>query len=411
METTMMKRSVMVGSGVNSQDCAGESPPSLVKQSNFDISPPTKVSFASNTPRPYFLRGQAKYSSTPVLDSSPSSLLSNATKDLVVSNLESRLEGLVEPEEDLSQIEHDSGFETLNSEDSSLPVSPLPRSPGPTKTVLGALPKRRSPRHLHKNLDSIERLNLTRLKPGKTGGLRSSLSEDLKDVSKEKLASSPLENRVLFKYDPRVSCEGQEYLDVVRGLSEMNLTHILNCVFSYCSPVDLYSFAQVSKLWEQSLCSSQLHESRRLQYVAVRKSDQENLCLGGGHIINLGSLSPRVAMANISNWSPGKGKRERAAVSTNQVSPSKIRHRLFFEEGSKLSPGERLTQCPVCTSPSRVGDSRAQCSSPKCDFVFCPDCLCQEHVGRGCRVTRTGSKVPKSGSVTSKKSKARLRRL
>jgi len=166
METTM-KRSVMVGSGVNSQDC-GESPPSLIKQSNFDISPPTKVSFASNTPRPYFLRGQAKYSSTPVLDSSPSSLLSNATKDLVVSNLESRLEGLVEPEEDLSQIEHDSGFETLNSEDSSLPVSPCPRSPGPTKTVLGALPKRRSPRHLHKNLDSIERL--TRLKPGKTGG-------------------------------------------------------------------------------------------------------------------------------------------------------------------------------------------------------------------------------------------------
>lgn len=406
-----MKRSVIVGSGVISHPVSqddGDSP-SLVKQSNFDISPPTKVSFASNTPRPYFLRGQAKYSSTPVLDSSPSSLLSNATKDLVVSNLESRLEGLVEPEEDLSQIEQDSGFETLNSEDSSLPVSPTPRSPGATTTVLGAAPKRRSPRHLHKNLDSIERFTrLTRLKPG---ALRSSLSEDLKDISKEKFASSPLENRLHFKYDPRVSCEGQEYLDIVRGLSEMNLTHILNCVFSYCSPVDLYGFAQVSKLWQQSLCSSQLHESRRLQYVAVRKSDQENLCLGGGHIINLGSLSPRVAMANISNWSPGKGKRERAAVSTNQVSPSKIRHRLFFEEGSKLSPGERLTQCPVCTSPSRVGDSRAQCSSPKCDFVFCPDCLCQEHVGRGCRVTRTGSKVPKSGSVTSKKSKARLRRL
>ena len=30
---------------------------------------------------------------------------------------------------------------------------------------------------------------------------------------------------------------------------------------------------------------------------------------------------------------------------------------------------------------------------------------------RGCRLTRTGSKVPKSGTVSSKKSKARLRRL
>ena len=115
--------------------------------------------------------------------------------------------------------------------------------------------------------------------------------------------------------------------------------------------------------------------------------------------------------------------------------------------------GERLTHCPLCTSPSRVSASRAECSSSKCSFVFCPDCLCEHHEGRsvvqtrllyssilssyadlagfstiiwqnwptasfincppfrGCRLTRTGSKVPKSGAVTSKKSKARLRRL
>merc|ERR1712002_627144 len=124
----------MVGSGASHPVL--QSPP-LVKQSTLEISPPTKVSFSSSTtsttsttPRPYFLRGQAKYSSTPVLEASPSSILSSATKDLVVSNLEWRLEGLAETE-DSSQLEQDSGFETLTSEDSSLPVSPTPRSPGP----------------------------------------------------------------------------------------------------------------------------------------------------------------------------------------------------------------------------------------------------------------------------------------
>lgn len=192
----------------------------------------------------------------------------------------------------------------------------------------------------------------------------------------------------------------------------------------------------MSQLWLLALregCKSQ--DQRRRSYLALRKRDQEN----HGSAVLLGrSGSPRRAMATLTNnRSPAGGKRAPAAAPV-EVSPSKVRYRLFLEEARRLSPGERLQHCPLCTAPSRVAGARAECSAPKCAFLFCPDCLCEEHQGRwdaspswppllslvltlslspshplprGCRVTRTGSKVPRSGAVTSKKSKARLRRL
>ena len=53
--------------------------------------------------------------------------------------------------------------------------------------------------------------------------------------------------------------------------------------------------------------------------------------------------------------------------------------------------GERLVKCPLCTSPSRVSltnsapalkDETAECSSPKCQFLFCPKCQCKDHPGK-----------------------------
>ena len=90
-----------------------------------------------------------------------------------------------------------------------------------------------------------------------------------------------------------------------------------------------------------------------------------------------------------------------------------------------LTPGERLVHCPLCTIPSRLSIlsstssslnlqiQKAKCSSPKCQFQFCPDCQCEEHQGQPCRTTRgqTSARSSKNGGVTSKKSKARLRRL
>ena len=161
--------------------------------------------------------------------------------------------------------------------------------------------------------------------------------------------------------------------------------------------------------------------------MTVMRVNQENFGNKVGLVSKL--VSPRRVMqevANINHLSPNGGKRDRNPSSSTLTSPSKIRHKLFLEEARKLSPCERLVHCPLCRSPSRVYIpptstlssscpnlqlQKAECSSPKCSFVFCPHCQCEHHAGRSCRVTRTGSKAPKSGTVTSKKSKARLRRL
>jgi hypothetical protein len=67
------------------------------------MSPPTLVTFSELTPRPYFLRGQPKYSSTPLLVPAAGS-----AKEFVGINLEDRL-GLLEEHKDTSQVDQDSG--------------------------------------------------------------------------------------------------------------------------------------------------------------------------------------------------------------------------------------------------------------------------------------------------------------
>lgn len=382
------------------------------------MSPPNQVTYSELTPRPYFLRGQPKYSSTPLLVPA-----AGQGKEFVGTNLEDRL-GFLEENKDTSQVHHDSGFSSLHSSlESSAPPSPPPRPD------LGTLPKRRSPRHRDKKPEAAARPGgstdrLTRLRPG--GDRAGSDTAGFVNFSHSKLLYPPSQKRALFKYDPRVHSDGQETLDVVRILFDMNLGHVLDMVFLYCAGPDLCSLSQVSQLWRLALAASGLHSQRRRDFVASRKRDQENE--GTKLLLRSGPLSPRRAMASLTTWSnrsPGQNaKRERGASAVPAASPSKIRHQLFLAEGRLLNPGDRLTQCPVCTSPSRVpgpptspalspnhGRAAARCSSAKCGFLFCPDCLCEEHSDRGCRVTRTGSKVPKSGSVTSKKSKARLRRL
>ena len=154
-------------------------------------------------------------------------------------------------------------------------------------------------------------------------------------------------------------------------------------------------------------------------------------------------LSPRKAMTNVSNLpqiSPNyqNKRRERSAEEINRsvagsssssaaaaeaaiISPSKIRHRLFTDEASKLAPGEQLQSCPRCTSPSRVVpfEFRATCTRASCGFEFCTRCMCQAHAKDAsvCKNSdeTTGSdgkgKKLGGGTVASKRSKNRLKRL
>ena len=71
---------------------------SELQDSGLLISPPNQVTYSTSedvTPRPYFLRGQPKYSSTPLLPGCPAT----ATNQLTSINLEERLEELQEQQD------------------------------------------------------------------------------------------------------------------------------------------------------------------------------------------------------------------------------------------------------------------------------------------------------------------------
>lgn len=435
----------------------------MLKRSGTDpgwfLSPPTVARYTEKTdsPRPYFLRTHTRWSSTPLpsltqvagntdkqVTSVPSfdqRLLDNLDETTACSSFTCRV---AERDSDKSSInnksERDSGYDSLidkTHQDSTHDTIPQDSTPDKKDTtndtsLLGAVPKRRSPRQLSaRQTDGLQRV--ARGGQDHISSLRGG-HDNIFSLS-DKFSSKLCRGKTVL----HTSKEGKELCDIVRFLFERNLTHVLGQIYKYLPGQDLCLLPQVSQLWGISLASCKWANEERLSFVAIKRLDRENfgkkLSLRSSALVS----SPRKVMAEVVNCSnsslvsPGGTKRDLASrgggASFCQVSPSKIRHRLFVSEAAKLSPGERLVHCPLCTSPSRVtttlctspskvslggapDSQRATCSSPKCNFVFCPLCQCGDHEGRGCRVTRTtSSKLPKSGTVTSKKSKARLRRL
>jgi len=435
------------------------------------ISPPTLVRFEPDTPCHYFLRGQAKWSSTPLplpdscvtpltkSSSSPSITTTSSTPNTIVTNFQKRLDNCENGfhEYDGGFQEPDSGFESLINSTAETECSEGEFSSGYLElrdevkrrnlekqgtshdgrgeaeriSTVGTIPKRRSPRQvaLGSKVDGIERL--VKIKTGKRN--LNVNKEEVREGRDDKFSVPDFEKytykKNLLRLSTLISKEGRETCDLLRHLYEKNISGVLANIFSYLSPEDLCRVAQVSQLWNLALNFVKFHDERRANFVAIMRVNREN---AGMSFVKLRSKlsSPRRVMQEVANFqplSPSSGKRDRNPSSSTLVSPSKIRHKLFVDEARKLNPGERLVHCPLCTSPSRVSIStvqsltptvssqnfqKARCSSPKCNFEFCPDCQCEHHAGRSCRVTRTGSsKVPRSGAVTSKKSKARLRRL
>ena len=280
------------------------------------------------------------------------------------------------------------------------------------KPSLGAVPKRTSPRNKQK--PSTDRLpSKPTTKPGQSK-----------------------QNTIPVREDS--SREGQEACDFIRHL--VGYDPPLEVIFSYLSGRDLcrvvqvrslLSFVngnflplQVSTTWRSALKNAkEPHNDRRLAYISNMKRERENLDKENFFDRR---ISPRRAMASITNRTSPSTKRDRNHSASILVSPSKVRHMLFREEGKKLSEGERLVKCPACSSPSRVSTlpvspnsrpavnrqtEKATCSSSQCSFVFCPECQCADHPDRPCSTRRKAYKLSKSGGVTSQKSKNRLRRL
>jgi len=366
------------------------SPPTIVEYEagspchGYNLRPPQPLRWSS-TPLPLPVSGLSL--STPMLMksvSTPASTLRlpNEDEKPKIDNIlgfRQRLEGL-------DNTEYDSGFDSLLADQSWLPTS----EKKPDNGSLGAVPKRRSPRRSPRQPPRKPDSELSSRQPSESSSL-------------------PSISQI------RLSKEGRERFDIVRGLFEMNTWHTLGHLFKYLSAAELGKVAQVSQFWNLALKENSEHNNRRLQYIERVKKDKENF----GVDAERKRISPRRVLREFSNIknqiSPNSTKRERdnRSSSSSLVSPSKVRHMLFVDQAKNLTPGERLVQCPLCTSPSRVSSTKAECSSPRCLFVFCPDCQCRDHPGQPCRTSlrQSVARSSKSGGVLSKKSKTRLRKL
>jgi len=363
------------------------SPPTIVEYETgspchgYNLRPPQPLRWSS-TPLP--VSGVAL--STPLLlksSSTPASILPSEVEEPKIDNIlgfRQRLEGL-------DNTEYDSGFDSLLADQSWQPSS---EKKPEANWSMGAVPKRRSPR-------------------------RSPRQQPRKPDTESSLSKPPETTPLPSLSKIRLSKEGRERFDIVRGLFEMNTWHTLGHLFKYLSSAELSKVAQVSQSWNLALKENSEHNNRRLQYIERVKKDKENF----GVEVERKRISPRRVLREFSNIknqiSPTSAKRERdnRSSSSSLVSPSKIRHKLFVDQAKNLTPGERLVQCPLCTRPSRVSLTKAECSSPTCLFVFCPDCQCRDHTGQPCRTSmrQPSARSSKSGGVLSKKSKTRLRKL
>jgi len=218
--------------------------------------------------------------------------------------------------------------------------------------------------------------------------------------------------------------EEWDRLDIFGYLCRLNMLHLVDSILGYLRPVDLCKVSLVSSSWnkllQQPLFSA--HEARRVDYVTFVKLNRENY----GREVPIKRSSSRIALKEINRISP-KNKRnwEGSLSAPSVISPSKIRSRLFAEDtpsGAQEVPliesTVRYLHCPHCSATSKIKSCEdkngcvyevAECSSKSCGFVFCVKCLYMDHPGKSCQIpqlTRSRSAV-----VTSKKSKARLRRL
>lgn len=237
---------------------------------------------------------------------------------------------------------------------------------------------------------------------------------DIYDLRKKPAARKILQRGVRFAHIPG-SFEGQEKLDFIGLLSEMGMCHILATIWRLLSVEDLARVHQVCSRWRGCLISDKDAGARWKEAKEVYMENVNVNLLHPQQKSRLLKTSPRKALGVVTNLlaspsSEGKRSKEKSPP-TNVISPSKLRHRLFAEEASRLGPDEQLKQCPRCTMPCRVTPPKSlgQCTRISCQFAFCIQCLCPAHGTTPCRAS---TRVTRSkAGVDSKKSRIRLRRL
>jgi len=302
-----------------------------------------------------------------------------------------------------SNHESDSGIGSshheTSSETSAIVESPPKRTKSRNGQTTAILPKlRRSPRSLAIQ-NRIDRMS-----------------------SRAKLVESP-SSKVKLRTTSYMRSPGYysdwDRMDIFVQLRKLNMSHVLDLIFSYLRPEDLCRVAVVSSEWNKLLQDNifEEHNTRRTTHVAEVMRNRENY----GRAVTITRSSPRIALKEVKrNISPqNKRNRESSNSAPSVISPSKIRNRLFTEEKSEIFERPvRYLHCPHCSATSKVKSVQgkdgscyevAECGSKTCNLVFCVKCLYIDHKGGACQIPQLTRS--KSAVVTSKKSKARLRRL
>lgn len=146
--------------------------------------------------------------------------------------------------------------------------------------------------------------------------------------------SSELTKR--FSYTPGLFL-GKPCVDFIKNFCERGMDRIIvHRILRELSPRDLCAVLSVSQVWREAVIFNPEANKRREEFVTAKKLNQEN----GSKEFSFRRCSPRKAMSNVSNLltlSPTYAKREREEQNEPKiVSPSKIRHQLFYERSVKI---------------------------------------------------------------------------
>ncbi|XP_036429282.1 F-box only protein 5 [Colossoma macropomum] len=208
---------------------------------------------------------------------------------------------------------------------------------------------------------------------------------------------------------------GLEHVDILCGLLQKDMKHILTRILGLLGESDLISCKRVSKTWRKIICQ----DDRALQ----RCRNAEKMRRDSGR--SMGSLSRDFCLSRVvlsclqtrvtSSTPVHKAKKALTQTDSTVATPKTGRFAEFHEATKSLKSHESLRSCRLCGSPARFDSAmqRAVCMRISCAFEFCSQCQSAYHGSAPCqrgmiRASPRSQTVPVAGSARSKRSIRRL---
>ncbi|XP_028673147.2 F-box only protein 43 [Erpetoichthys calabaricus] len=213
---------------------------------------------------------------------------------------------------------------------------------------------------------------------------------------------------------------GLKHIDILAELKYRNLKHILALILNRLSPEDIYSFGQVSLVWDEIILQDKIIRRRRRAYIkelkAIAKQD------------NRSHMPDTETRLNVQNRSPLKSVQAQQRLSSSMtpvltLTPLNGTNRKVVNSASKqdafimvaktLLNDECLKSCPRCRYPAKCHKEKKQgiCSWEECAFDFCTECLRAFHGSKECETFSVQRRSNKEALPGSAKSKRNLKRL